>query len=740
MWHLKRTGAWLALAFIIGRLLVAGVYWPLLAVPLLLWACRPAKWALPLAIIVALAGGLWGQGAVALPPVPLDTGQEVLLTAQVVKSTPTRQLVQVDRVDDRPLDDPFRVSLRRAYGDEDLLRRGQRIRVAASLESPGQRRAPGGFDEAQYLHGQGAFAVARAQEAVRALPPADSLPDRVARYMQAALDARLSPEGAALSRAILLGETAGLHPDFYHRAQLLGMVHVFAVSGLHVGMILGLIMALLRLLQVTSPWARLLLAAPLLIGYALMVGAPPSAIRAVVMAMLALLALGSYRYGDPPSILAYAGLALVLMDPFCLWQIGFQLSFTVTAGLLLFIRPLQRLLAPLPPALSSALAVALAAELAGAPLLAYYFNLWTPLSVLANVLFVPIVGVLVPLVLLGLLTGPFLPPLSLFLFWLADRLAALLIWLVQVPGAWLADRHVNIGAPVFYRVLLVYALLLLALVLVCRLKAVDWRHRVLALALPAVMVALLWAPVRDDLSCLVLDVGQGSCAFWQSPAGTRLLLDTGPGTDGAAAAMRALGVNRLDGVILSHGDSDHINGLARLLDDVRVDRLFIPAPLMKEEALQALVPRLADTALVPVADRERLSLKDLALHLTLLNSGEDEANANQLAAYLADSRLSLAGPGDSPAASLAHWDRPAADIFLVPHHGSRYSLDPADLRTHRPRLACCSAGPHNRYGHPHPQVRAAYRRAEIPFYLTAEAGSLYISRMPEGLEVRTPYA
>ena len=86
------------------------------------------------------------------------------------------------------------------------------------------------------------------------------------------------------------------------------------------------------------------------------------------------------------------------------------------------------------------------------------------------------------------------------------------------------------------------------------------------------------------------------------------------------------------------------------------------------------------------------------------------------------------------------WRRPPADVLLVPHHGSRNSLAPKDLQRHPAALACCSAGRHNRYGHPHPQVRAAYARAQIPFYVTADRASLFIYCAGQGLEVATPYA
>ncbi|MFR9291793.1 MAG: ComEC/Rec2 family competence protein [Peptococcus niger] len=176
-------------------------------------------------------------------------------------------------------------------------------------------------------------------------PPVCRLQD-LATVLQKRLTASLSPDSASLTRAILLGETAGLHPDFYHRGQLLGMVHIFAVSGLHVGMILAFIMALLRLVQVQSLGARLIAAGPLLTGYALLVGAPPSAVRAVVMAFIAL---WPWEATGMPTRRAYfyaAAAALVIMDPYCLWQIGFQLSFIITGGLILLAPPLQHLLAP----------------------------------------------------------------------------------------------------------------------------------------------------------------------------------------------------------------------------------------------------------------------------------------------------------------------------------------------------------------------------------------------------------
>ncbi|MFR9291792.1 MAG: hypothetical protein ACLVKS_01275 [Peptococcus niger] len=171
----------------------------------------------------------------------------------------------------------------------------------------------------------------------------------------------------------------------------------------------------------------------------------------------------------------------------------------------------------------------------------------------ANLVLVPLVG----------LAGcarqrPSWPPLSCRRWrasvFLADGLARLINWLVQVAGGAIAAHHVNVGAPSFWAVLLAYGAMGAGVFALKQVKQVRLPQRLAALALAAGVIGLLYTPVDEDLSCLVLDVGQGSAAYWQSPEGVRLLFDTGPSADGAAAAMRALGVNRLDAVVVSHGD------------------------------------------------------------------------------------------------------------------------------------------------------------------------------------------
>ncbi|MDU7505023.1 MAG: hypothetical protein E7K64_03125, partial [Clostridia bacterium] len=115
MWHLKRDGAWLALAFILGRLIFAGVYWPLLLLPAAAYFCRPGKLACVLALAVGLCGLGWGSGAVPTLPADLDADRPVSISGTVLSTSPYRTTLLVDREKGRPAAAPYRVSLRRSY-------------------------------------------------------------------------------------------------------------------------------------------------------------------------------------------------------------------------------------------------------------------------------------------------------------------------------------------------------------------------------------------------------------------------------------------------------------------------------------------------------------------------------------------------------------------------------------------------------------------------------------------------
>ncbi|WP_274651973.1 ComEC/Rec2 family competence protein [Paenibacillus humicola] len=284
-------------------------------------------------------------------------------------------------------------------------RRGDRVRVAGELERPAGPTNFDGFDYRRYLRSQrihwllkagGASAVsAHAGPRLQAASLLGLIDD--ARASLGSRMERLFPaEQAGYMKGLVLGIADDLDPDLYRRFSQLGLTHILAISGLHVAVFLYVLGALLKLLRLTRErtLAVMMAGVPL---YVLLAGGSPSVVRSGLMAVLGLAAARMNRLKDGLHLLAAAALFMLAWDPYMLENVGFQLSFLVTAGLILGVPPVRRLFPAggrLKP-LYDLVAVSVIAQAVSFPLTVYYFNQFHLLSLPANLILVPFISFIV---------------------------------------------------------------------------------------------------------------------------------------------------------------------------------------------------------------------------------------------------------------------------------------------------------------------------------------------------------
>jgi len=429
-----------------------------------------------------------------------------------------------------------------------------------------------------------------------------------------------------------------------------------------------------------------------------------------------------------PLVLLAAGMVVALLDPWALLQPGFWLSFAAV-GLLMASAPVQQpaLLEghiPRPSwvrALRHGLHTQVVATLGLAPLTLVFFQQVSVVGFVANLVAIPLVTLLItPLALLGAVV----PPLWQVGAWLVQGMAHGLGWLASWPGAvWTAG-----AAPWWAQLAGLFGALLLLLPL-------PWRLR--GLALPLMLPLLLPAPARPvegGMQVTVVDVGQGSAVLVRTrehllvhDAGPQYSRDSEAGTRVLLPLLRAQATRRIDLLMLSHRDIDHVGGAAALLAGLPVSRLSSsleathplrgsPSPHTRCEAGQRWVwDGVSFTVLHPRAeDYERPNAKPNAMSCvlrvadaqghSLLLTGDIEAEQEQ--------RLvrDLAGAL-------------ASSVLVVPHHGSKTSSTPTFLDAVAPRVAVVQAGYRNRFGHPAPLVLARYAERGIPVRRTDGCGA-----------------
>ena len=535
-----------------------------------------------------------------------------------------------------------------------------------------------------------------------------------------------------LVRAMVLGDRTGVEPETAEAFRAAGTFHVLALSGAQVALLAGLMVAGLRLARASPPAVAVATAVAIAL-YAAFVGGDVPVVRAALMTIVVVGGRALDLDADLANLLGLAALVLLVYRPSNVFDVGFQLSFGATLGLLLLTAPFLAFLPRWPLRLEAALAGSLAAQAALLPLLASQFHRLTPAALVLNLIAVPLSGavLLAGFGVLAVAWSPTLAPWAGDLAWVA---AHALLRSCE-PAAWLPGLDPRVATPPLLAVL-VYAAGVVALL---RGKEL-WRSLAL-LALGLLLIVAPHAAVGDGrLRLTVLDVGQGDSLVLRSPSGRVRLVDAGGTYDSRFDIGEAVvgpylwsqGIARLDSVLVTHAHPDHAGGVPAIIRGFFVgDAWEGPAP-RRDRVYEALDAALR-TAGIPRRSVAR-GLSEVWDGVLIRVLGPVPAgtrpwqtrNDDSVALELVFGDVRLLLTGDVEAAGEARLNVGRAPIVKVPHHGSRSSSSPAFVQRVAPRIALISAGFRNRFGHPDPAVVARYRR-EGRVLCTAEEGALTVS-------------
>jgi competence protein ComEC len=736
----------------------ASMYAALIALALLAFGCA-CRWHWSVVVVGLIALSFAGTGlraqwrlADALPAA-LE-GRDVVVTgvvAQLPRRLPegVRFVFDVDSatLQGQPVRVPSRILLG-WYGevhDEvvmlapyEHLAAGQRWRFVVRLKQPHGSLNPHGFDTELWMFEQGL----RASGAVRASGPdaaqrlgssAGAPIERLRQHVRDAINARVPDARAAgVLAALAVGDQAAIERANWDVFRNTGIAHLVSISGLHVTMFAWLAGALISRLwrmnarallwlpaMTAARWGGLLAATM----YALLSGwGVPSQRTVWMLASAALLAQLGLRWPWPLVLLVVAAVVTVI-DPWALLQAGFWLSFAAV-GMLMAASPIE----DAPPrghalwrALRSGLRTQVVATVGLAPLTLLFFQQVSLIGFVANLVAIPLITfVITPLALAGVLA----PPLWLLAAACVQVLTTFLQSLAAMPAAvWTAAV-----APWWMQA----AALLGAALLVMRL---PWRVRALALPL---MLPLFVPPVEQPndgaMRVTVADVGQGSAILVRTrthallhDAGAQYSADSDAGSRVLVPLLRAIGVQRLDLLMLSHRDLDHVGGAPAVM--AALDVTALSSSIEASHPLRASKPphRRCEAGQSWQWDGVRFDV----LHPQPADYARADAKPNTMSCVLAVTdaqgrRVLLTGDLEAEQEARLLREQPGAlrsDVLLVPHHGSKTSSSPAFLDAVAPRVALVQAGYRNRYGHPAPAVAARYTERGIVLINTVGCGA-----------------
>jgi competence protein ComEC len=691
----------------------------LLAVALVA-ACAPAPPAarLPfLGVALALGGWWWGSGR-------LDALDRSVLAREI--GTAGDAVVEVTAPARRS-----RYEIRVAARTRSF--RGRAVSEPVQLELPPSRAPPQGavltafvhvaapardpeFDERTWLARRGVHVVlrTRAWRVVGVRGGIGGVADRLRRALVRGL-AGVTGERRAVLAGIVLGADEGLDDELKDAFRASGLYHLLAVSGQNIAFLAFGVAAAAWLFAVPRRAAELGLLA-VIAGYVLAVGWQPSVVRAGVAGALASLAWLSARERDRWWLLLAGAIVLLAWNPYSLFDPGFQLSFAAVAAIFVGVPRLLAVLEgyPVPRPLALVVALSVACGVVTAPILWFHFGAVPLFSVVANAAAAPVVGLLLGLALVGAVLAPVLPAAAFALAWVDGWLAA---YLIACARAVSALPFAQVGG----RGLAAVALLVGAVWIFRRLRAPRGLRAVALLGM-ASLVLVAWTarrehppPPPDGLRVTFLDVGQGDGILVQAP-GVAIVVDQGPPEADVARQLRRLGVRRVDLLVLTHPQRDHVGGAARVVRSLRVGAVLDPLLAATGPDREAAVAEARKRAVRIVAARAGRGFTLGPLRVQVLwpdgpGAPHEDPNARAIVLLVTYGQTDVLLTADAESDVTLALELPEVEVLKVAHHGSADDGLRELLERTRPRVAVISVGLGNDYGHPAPSTLSALAEA-----------------------------
>lgn len=674
------------------------------------------------------------------------------------------------------------------------LQPGARIMAPASLDRFHRYQTPGAFDLPLHMAAQGLSGSAWVKNA-DALEPVQDLtefhtlplnglkqlryvPEQMRQHMARFLDNTLPPDSAGIYQALLLGSRARLSPGVLEAFKASGCFHLLAISGLHFSLLALFASCLFYFLLKRSQWLllhthvptlALVLTAPVLLLYAFIAGLGFPALRALLTALLVLIAVLLRRQRSLIPLIAAAALAILIVNPLALFTASFQLSFAAVLAINL-IYPRLPVFHADPheenrwryflhkgwQLVLSLFFVSLAATAGTLPLMLYHFNRVSLAGPLLNLIIEPL------LCLWALPCGLAAVPCM----WLAPKLATLFLHLgalgiksalcLLTAVTHFTDGSLWVITPSFLEICFFVGLLICLL----RRPAILFQRgfaALLALLLAGSFTFSLWNPwPRNEVQVHYLDVGQGMATLLQLPGGSSILIDGGGyqsdrfdmGEGVIAPFLWGKHVWHLDAVVITHPHSDHYNGLPFILRHFHPKRLIINGATNTDPSYQALLrqARQAHVILQPATAGMEIyadhaaSLRCLGMPGIPGYTGET-INDRSLVLRLQFGKTSFLFPADisvnGEEALLTEQTPVQSQVLLAPHHGSLSSSSLAFIAAVHPQLIMVSVGRNRRGVLPAPEHLRAWRRQNIPVFMTADQGTLTVASDGKNLQLTT---
>jgi len=616
---------------------------------------------------------------------------------------------------------------------------GDSLYIEGEFKQPEEARNYKGYNYKQYLKTKKIIGTVELEKAKILKSSNGSFIHNIQKYIKDTINGTLTDEEGNLLLAILLGDKDKLSEDIQESFKTSNLSHMLAVSGAHVSyIILGLTYVLQN--SIIGKKNGKIVCIIFLLVFMAITNFTPSVTRACIMAVLTLFSGIIYRKSDVYTNISVAALITLIFNPYSLLDLGFQLSYGGTIGIIIFIKRIQekKSNSKVINYIKQMALVSIYANIIIIPIMMYHFNTVSFTFIISNIMASPILGIIVITGFLFIIASITVKPLTRLIAIFIKPILSILIKISQICSK-LPFSNILVVTPYMFNVISYYAIILYCI----KSKKNNKCKIIICLLIVLILINFIIYIFPQKLRIFFIDVGQGDSTLIITPDIKTVLVDGG-GSDSFDVGEKVLlpylldrRILKVDYVLISHFDTDHCGGILTIMEKVKVKNIIISEQAEHSENYERFKKLMIHKKirLIEVKKGDKIKIGRYSEFKILFPTSrllsENPLNNNSIVAQFNYNNFKMLFTGDIE--KLAEQQilktekaEIRADILKVAHHGSKTSSIPEFIKAVRPKIALIGVGKNNTFGHPNQQTIKNLENIKCRIYRTDLQGEIII--------------
>lgn len=616
---------------------------------------------------------------------------------------------------------------------------GDSLYIEGEFKQPEEARNYKGYNYKQYLKTKKIIGTVELEKSKILKSSNGSFIHNIQKYIRDTINGTLTDEEGNLLLAILLGDKDKLSEDIQESFKTSNLSHMLAVSGAHVSyIILGLTYVLQN--SIIGKKNGKIVCIIFLLAFMAITNFTPSVTRACIMAILTLFSSIIYRKSDVYTNISVAALITLIFNPYSLLDLGFQLSYGGTIGIIIFIKRIQekKSNSKVINYIKQMALVSIYANIIIIPIMMYHFNTVSFTFIISNIMASPILGIIVITGFLFIIASITVKPLTRLIAIFIKPILSILIKISQICSK-LPFSNILVVTPYMFNVISYYAIILYCI----KSKKNNKCKIIICLLIVLILINFIIYIFPQKLRIFFIDVGQGDSTLIITPDKKTVLIDGG-GSDSFDVGEKVLlpylldrRILKIDYVLISHFDTDHCGGILTIMEKVKVKNIIISEQAEHSENYERFKKLMIHKRirLIEVKKGDKIKIGRYSEFKILFPTSrllsENPLNNNSIVAQFNYNNFKMLFTGDIE--KLAEQQilktekaEIRADILKVAHHGSKTSSIPEFIKAVRPKIALIGVGKNNTFGHPNQQTIKNLENIKCRIYRTDLQGEIII--------------